>query len=220
VYKRQLLGQPTKISSTGGEFLELREYNQGDDYRLIDANASARSDKLIVKRMNEQKTNTIQLAVDAEWLADDLGNSSPLQNVLTLCYLSLKERIPVNLHFQYRGETVLEYNYEEIKTSLMGSKQAGLQFVASIDAMAQTISNNREHDAREDIDPKNMPLYIDLTSNPWINKKDTIIAIPAAKSRGSIASQVGALKGAGFHAFSMQSHRNFTSRPNQNAQRL
>lgn len=48
----------------GIDFDEVREYQEGDDVRLIDWNVTARMDRLFVKKFVEERELTIMLAVD------------------------------------------------------------------------------------------------------------------------------------------------------------
>lgn len=48
----------------GTEFESLREYTQGDDYRKIDWKASARRGKLIVRQYEQERSQSVILAVD------------------------------------------------------------------------------------------------------------------------------------------------------------
>ncbi len=48
----------------GMEFVEVREYQPGDDYRTIDWNVTARSDRPFVKRFVEERELTVMLVVD------------------------------------------------------------------------------------------------------------------------------------------------------------
>ncbi|MBU1628055.1 DUF58 domain-containing protein, partial [bacterium] len=49
----------------GMEFSEVREYQEGDDIRLIDWNVSARMGDTFVKKYVEERELTIIFAVDA-----------------------------------------------------------------------------------------------------------------------------------------------------------
>jgi len=49
----------------GMEFVEVREYAEGDDVRLIDWNVSARSQSLYVKRMAEERERNVLILLDA-----------------------------------------------------------------------------------------------------------------------------------------------------------
>jgi uncharacterized protein (DUF58 family) len=49
---------------SGLEFDQLREYQLGDDVRFIDWNASARTNKILVKQYIEERNRTIMLLVD------------------------------------------------------------------------------------------------------------------------------------------------------------
>lgn len=49
----------------GTEFESLREYSQGDDYRKINWNASARVNKLIVNEFQPEKNQTIFILIDS-----------------------------------------------------------------------------------------------------------------------------------------------------------
>jgi uncharacterized protein (DUF58 family) len=48
----------------GMEFVEVREYAEGDDVRLIDWNVSARSQSLYVKRMAEERERNVLILLD------------------------------------------------------------------------------------------------------------------------------------------------------------
>jgi uncharacterized protein (DUF58 family) len=49
---------------SGMEFDQIREYQQGDDIRFIDWNATARSGKLLVKQYIEERNRNVMLLVD------------------------------------------------------------------------------------------------------------------------------------------------------------
>lgn len=49
---------------SGLEFDQIRDYQMGDDVRFIDWNASARSNKILVKQYIEERNRTIMLLVD------------------------------------------------------------------------------------------------------------------------------------------------------------
>lgn len=49
---------------SGMEFDQIREYQQGDDIRFIDWNATARSGKILVKQYIEERNRNIMLLVD------------------------------------------------------------------------------------------------------------------------------------------------------------
>lgn len=124
-----LIGRPSRIQSTGGEYLETRDYAPGDDPRFIDWNAYARTDQLYTKVMNEQKINDIHLLVDAEWLAESLEEEAgaldrpklpkSIRNLFKLFYLAFKERVPVNLHLCFRGEKLFSLSSSQLKQELV-----------------------------------------------------------------------------------------------------
>jgi uncharacterized protein (DUF58 family) len=52
------------LKGSGFEFDQIREYRMGDDVRFIDWNASARSDKILVKQYRQERGRTIMIALD------------------------------------------------------------------------------------------------------------------------------------------------------------
>lgn len=54
----------SKQKGAGFEFDQIREYQPGDDIRFIDWKGSARSNKLLVRQYNEERSRTIMLVVD------------------------------------------------------------------------------------------------------------------------------------------------------------
>lgn len=56
---------PSRVHGAGIQFAELREYVPGDDARTIDWNVSARTGRLQVKRFEEEREQTVLLALDA-----------------------------------------------------------------------------------------------------------------------------------------------------------
>ena len=54
----------SKQKGAGFEFDQIREYQPGDDIRFIDWKGSARSNKLLVRQYNEERSRTIMLMVD------------------------------------------------------------------------------------------------------------------------------------------------------------
>lgn len=70
IYTRRLLNgslvgdSRSALKGPGFEFDQIREYAFGDDIRFIDWNASARTDKILVKQYIEERSRTIFLVVD------------------------------------------------------------------------------------------------------------------------------------------------------------
>jgi uncharacterized protein (DUF58 family) len=52
------------LKGSGFEFDQIREYRMGDDVRFIDWNASARSDKMLVKQYRQERGRTVLIALD------------------------------------------------------------------------------------------------------------------------------------------------------------
>lgn len=66
-----LLGDwQSSVRGSGFEFLQLRDYMQGDDIRFIDWKASARTDKMLVRQYLEDRNRTIYIIVDVSASAD------------------------------------------------------------------------------------------------------------------------------------------------------
>lgn len=62
----QLAGQYHSVfKGRGMDFVDVREYQPGDDIRVIDWNVSARMDSLYIKRFVEERELTVFLLVDA-----------------------------------------------------------------------------------------------------------------------------------------------------------
>ena len=88
------------LKGTGFEFDQIREYQQGDDIRFIDWNASARMDKLLVKQYIEERSRVVLLAVDMS-ASGYLGSTDTLKHdimaqiasVLALVTESGKDRV-------------------------------------------------------------------------------------------------------------------------------
>jgi len=57
-------GVQSRFRGRGMDFDELREYEQGDDVRAIDWNASARTGRTFVKKYREERQLTVVFAVD------------------------------------------------------------------------------------------------------------------------------------------------------------
>lgn len=70
IYTRRLLSGSlvgdarSAQKGTGLEFDQIRDYQQGDDVRFIDWNASTRMDRILVKEYFEERSRTVLLAVD------------------------------------------------------------------------------------------------------------------------------------------------------------
>jgi uncharacterized protein (DUF58 family) len=70
IYTRRMLSgalvgdSRSALKGTGLEFDQIREYQQGDDVRFIDWNASSRLNRLLVKEYIEERSRTVILAVD------------------------------------------------------------------------------------------------------------------------------------------------------------
>jgi uncharacterized protein (DUF58 family) len=58
-------GRPSVKHGRGIEVIDYREYIPGDDFRLIDWKVYARSEKLYIRRFEEEKELTIHLLVDS-----------------------------------------------------------------------------------------------------------------------------------------------------------
>lgn len=65
----------------GIDFDEVREYQEGDDVRLIDWNVTARMDRLFVKKFVEERELTLMLAVDVS-ASLDFGSVDRLKREL------------------------------------------------------------------------------------------------------------------------------------------
>lgn len=65
----------------GIEFEEVREYQEGDDPRLIDWNVTARMDRLFVKKFVEERELSIMLVVDVSG-SEDFGSGQTLKREL------------------------------------------------------------------------------------------------------------------------------------------
>lgn len=65
----------------GIEFDEVREYQEGDDPRLIDWNVTARMDRLFVKKFVEERELSIMLVVDVS-ASEDFGSGVALKREL------------------------------------------------------------------------------------------------------------------------------------------
>ena len=65
----------------GIEFDEVREYQEGDDPRLIDWNVTARMDRLFVKKFVEERELSIMLVVDVS-ASEDFGSGGALEREL------------------------------------------------------------------------------------------------------------------------------------------
>ncbi len=62
----QLAGQYQSVfKGRGMDFVDVREYQPGDDVRVIDWNVSARLDNLFIKQFTEERELTVFLVVDA-----------------------------------------------------------------------------------------------------------------------------------------------------------
>lgn len=77
---RNLLGGQylSVFKGRGIEFTEVREYQEGDDVRLIDWNVTARMDRLFVKKFVEERELTLILVVDLS-ASQGFGSSSQLK---------------------------------------------------------------------------------------------------------------------------------------------
>lgn len=70
VYTRRLLSgslsgdNRSAVKGTGFDFDQIREYQEGDDVRFIDWNASARMNILLVRQYMQERSRTIMLLVD------------------------------------------------------------------------------------------------------------------------------------------------------------
>jgi uncharacterized protein (DUF58 family) len=65
----------------GIEFDEVREYQEGDDPRLIDWNVTARMDRLFVKKFVEERELSIMIVVDVS-ASEDFGSGVALKREL------------------------------------------------------------------------------------------------------------------------------------------
>lgn len=52
------------FKGTGLEFDQLRDYHMGDDIRFIDWNSSAKTNKIMIKQLIEERDRTVILAID------------------------------------------------------------------------------------------------------------------------------------------------------------
>ncbi len=70
IYTRRLLSgslsgdNRSSVKGTGFDFDQIREYQEGDDVRFIDWNASARMNTLLVRQYIQERNRTLMLMVD------------------------------------------------------------------------------------------------------------------------------------------------------------
>lgn len=82
----------SKHKGSGFEFDQIREYQQGDDIRFIDWKGYARSNKLLVRQYNEERSRTIMLFVDGSasglFASKELRKYDMLVHIATVLALS------------------------------------------------------------------------------------------------------------------------------------
>ena len=86
----------------GMEFSEVREYQPGDDVRLIDWNVTARMDQPFIKEFKEERELTLMLLVDVS-SSGDLGSAGKLKNEVSaeiasiLAFVAIKNNDKIGL---------------------------------------------------------------------------------------------------------------------------
>ncbi|HKU39407.1 MAG TPA: DUF58 domain-containing protein [Polyangiales bacterium] len=80
----------------GSEFADYREYSAGDDYRHIDWNAYARSERLLVRLHEQESELSVHVLLDCSGsMADKLGYGLQLTAAIAYVALSHLERLTI-----------------------------------------------------------------------------------------------------------------------------
>lgn len=94
-------------SSSGGEFLEHRDYQPGDDVRHIDWNVYGRTDKFLIRRFEEREARSTTLVYDLRALAEgmraDEAVNPALKDLFAQIMLCEQERTKLDLCLVGRG---------------------------------------------------------------------------------------------------------------------
>ena len=129
----------SKAKGTSIEFSERREYSDGDDFRRIDWNAYARSEKFFVKLFMEERETLVNIFIDNS-KSMDFGESRKnifaLRMAAALSYMSLSnlDSVCIN-HEKFRGSnsfnnllrtlTKVEFQGEYLVNSLKSQQLKG-----------------------------------------------------------------------------------------------
>jgi len=80
----------SRIKGLGTEFESLREYGEGDDYRKIDWKASGRRGKLVVRQYEQEKNQTVIVAIDVgRHMLAEVDGVRKLDRALDACLMLL-----------------------------------------------------------------------------------------------------------------------------------
>ena len=84
--------------------IEVRKYENGDDIRMINWKASARSGELLVRKMTAQEREGVSILMDTKRYSEDMAEYLPLENKLleltiALAYFFVRKNIPVHVYY-------------------------------------------------------------------------------------------------------------------------
>ncbi len=196
-YLSDMLGKETKVKSTGGILLESREYRPGDDFRSIDWNTTARSEKIHVKEVNEQRTNPLYCVVDAEWLAERVsptGEELPphAEELIRLIFLARNERVPIHLSCYFRGERLRSFSARELRDMTDPQKQIeGREVVLYLWRLAFATHALADQEKRRGIDLPGTRIMRLPVAPP---KPSTIAPFIASRNRTASAALIARLQ--------------------------
>ncbi|MBR6256286.1 MAG: DUF58 domain-containing protein [Lachnospiraceae bacterium] len=84
--------------------IEVRKYQTGDDIRMINWKASARSGELLVRKMTASEREGVSILMDTKRYSENMAEYLPLENKLleltiALAYFFVRKNIPVHVFY-------------------------------------------------------------------------------------------------------------------------
>lgn len=185
-FSRYMFDQVGKVLplSQAGELDDLRDYVSGDDIRHVAWSASARRDKLIVKKMREEEVRPVKLVLDLEWLSDDLealedGSAPKLERVFTQILMAEKQGIDLDIALMTRART------HEFKRVVASADREGTQADSAYfrDYLLMSMAGCRKLQEleREIYQESPRPAYNILSGNDVLFERDTIAIFGVAE---------------------------------------
>ena len=196
-----VLGESMPAMIDGAQFRQHRDYGQGDDLRYVDWKASARSEKMKVRQMEESTTNSLEVVVDTEWLAEESADKGVPPNaryLMVLLSLARKERVPLSVSIRFRGEQLHRFESSEIKELLgrqrltgHGTANTEAELLKTISNLGVATSSLLKYEKEQGIDDLSSPVFADAPEMP---ASASVIALLARNTIRPSGAVLGAME--------------------------
>jgi hypothetical protein len=104
-YTRYLseIAAPVRSLNNGGDFKDHRPYQPGDDMRTVDWRNSARSEKLLVRTVQEDERRNLDLVFDCETFFDEKHGQAATRDFVRHLIFAERQQLEASIHLRFRG---------------------------------------------------------------------------------------------------------------------